>query len=66
MKNKDSKTEKPCNIDIVMARFTTYKICRDHSNRTGFFIVNVPEAKQYGLGFQVNIKGTLYGFSVHS
>jgi hypothetical protein len=50
-----------------MARFfTTYKIKRNHSNKTQFFIVNVKEANQYGFGFQINIKGTLYGFSIHS
>ena len=57
---------KVCIIAFVMARFTTYKIKRNHSNSTELFFVNVPEAKQYGLGFQLNYKGTLYGFSVHS
>ena len=51
----------------VIARFFTYyKIKRDHSNKTQIFFVNVKEAKQYGIGFQINIRGTLYGFSVHS
>jgi len=54
-------------IGSVVARyFTTYKIKRDHSNSTELFFVNVPEAKQYGFGFQLNYKGTMYGFSVHT
>jgi len=54
-------------IQLVIARFfTTYKIKRDPSNKTQFFFVNVKEAKQYGMGFQINIKGVIYGFSVHS
>lgn len=42
----------------------TYKIKRDHSNKTGFFIVNVPEVNQLGFGFQINSRGTVYGFSI--
>ena len=57
---------KQCISSIVMAHFTTYKIVRDHSNKTGVFVVNVPEARQYGFGVQFNIKGTLYGLSIHS
>ena len=52
---------------VVISRYITIiKINRDHSNGNGFFIVNVPEAKQYGIGFTLYIKGTLYGFSVHN
>jgi hypothetical protein len=58
---------KALHIGSVVARyFTTYKIKRDHSNSTELFFVNVPEAKQYGFGFQLNYKGTMYGFSVHT
>ncbi len=45
---------------------TLYKIKRDHANNTRFFIVNAPEVSQYGIGCQVNIKGTLYGISIHT
>ena len=34
---------------------TTYKIKRETDNKTGFFIVNVPEANHLGLGFQIRI-----------
>lgn len=44
--------------------FTKYKINRDHNNKTGFFVVKVPEAKQLGIGFQFNYLGTLYGISL--
>ena len=45
--------------------FTKYKITpRDHNNKAGFFIVKVPEAKQLGIGFQFNFRGTLYGISI--
>lgn len=50
-----------------MARFlTTYKIKRNHSDKTGFFIVNVKDVMQYGIGFQIKINGILYGISIHS
>lgn len=45
---------------------TIIKVKRDHSTKTGFFRVSVPEAKQYGFGFMIYIKGILYGFSVHN
>lgn len=43
-----------------------FKINRNYDNKTNFFFVNVKEANQYGFGFQINYKGTLYGFSIHS
>ena len=45
---------------------TPYKIKRNHSDKTCFFIVNVKEVRQYGIGFQINIKGILYGVSFHT
>lgn len=45
-------------------RFTKYKIVRDHDNKTCFFKVSVDEINQWGLGFQISIRGTLYGFSI--
>lgn len=45
---------------------TVYRIRRDHYNRTGFFRVCVPEAGHYGIGFQVRIRGVLYGVSIHT
>lgn len=62
-----NEAQKQCTIHNVIARFfTAYKIKRVYSNKTQFFFVNVKEAKQYGIGFQINIKGALYGFSIHS
>ena len=43
---------------------TTYKIKRNHGNKTKFFIVNVKEVRQYGVGFQINLKGIVYGISL--
>jgi hypothetical protein len=51
---------------VIRRYVTIIKVKRNHSKKTGFFIVNVPEAKQYGLGFTMYIKGTVYGFSVHN
>jgi hypothetical protein len=53
-------------IHKIKRYITPYKIKRDHDNKTTFFFVNAPEVKQYGVGFQLNIKGTLYGLSIHS
>jgi hypothetical protein len=47
-------------------RLTFYRITRDHADKTEFFWVNVPEASQYGFGFQLNCRGTLYGISLHT
>ncbi len=47
-----------------MMALNPYKVKRNHSNNTGFFIVNIPEIEQYGLGFQINIRGTVYGLSI--
>ncbi len=44
---------------------TTYRIKRNHSNETGFFIVNVQKVHQVGIGFQLNIFGVLYGISIY-
>jgi hypothetical protein len=52
--------------NVMRRYFTTYKIKRDHSRRTGFFVVNVPEENQFGFGFQLNLNGTLFGFSIHT
>lgn len=45
-------------------KLTIYKIKRDHDNKTGFFIVNVPEANQLGVGFQARIGEYVYGISL--
>jgi hypothetical protein len=47
-------------------RLTLYRIARDHSDATGFFWIDVPEAAQRGFGFQLNCRGTLYGISLHT
>lgn len=54
--------------NVMFRYFTTYKIKRDHSRRTGFFVVNAPEENQFGFGFgfQLNLNGTLFGFSMHT
>lgn len=44
-------------------QLTPYRIKRNHSNETGFFIVNVPEVNQYGIGFQLRRGAYVYGFS---
>jgi hypothetical protein len=41
-----------------------YSIIRDHSNETGFFVVNEPEGTTSGFGFQINLFGTVYGISI--
>ncbi len=46
--------------------FTLINVKRNHSTESGFFIVNVPEVKQYGFGFTLYIKGSVYGFSIHN
>jgi hypothetical protein len=61
-------SQKPqLNIGAVISRYVTIiKVKRNHSTESGFFIVNVPEVKQYGFGFTIYIKGMVYGFSVHN
>jgi hypothetical protein len=49
-----------------MRYLTIIKVKRNHSTKNGFFIVNIPEAKQYGFGFAIYFKDTLYGFSIHN
>lgn len=51
---------------VISRYFTLIKAKRDHSTRSGFFIVNVSESKQYGFGFTLFVKGVVYGFSVHN
>jgi len=43
---------------------TLYKINRDHSRKLGCFRVNVPEAGQNGVGFQLPTAPFVYGASV--
>lgn len=45
-------------------KINAYVIERDHSNKTQFFRVNVPEAGQRGIGFQVRFGPKVYGVSV--
>lgn len=45
---------------------TVYRVKRDHSDTTGFFAIEVPEASQRGFGFQCSFRGVVYGFSVHT
>jgi len=45
---------------------TLFRIKRDHSDDSCFFTVSVPEVDQYGAGLQVNVRGVLYGASVHT
>lgn len=45
-------------------KINPYKIVRDHDNETRFFRVEVEEIEQWGIGFQISINGTLYGFSI--
>lgn len=45
-------------------KFTKYKIKRDHCAECGFFRVDVPEANQWGFGFQIHIYDSVYGFSI--
>jgi len=59
-------TKKLILYDVISRYLTIIKVERDHGTSNGFFIVNVPEVKQYGFGFTVYIKGTVYGFSVHN
>jgi len=47
-------------------RLTLYRIVRDHSDATGFFWIDVPEASHRGVGFQLNCRGTLYDISSHT
>lgn len=47
----------------MSSRLTPYCITRGHQNKTGFYIIFVPETFECGLGFQVNVRGTLYGLS---
>jgi hypothetical protein len=51
---------------VISRYITIINVKRDHSTESGFFIVNVQEAKQYGIGFTIYIKGTVYGFSIHN
>lgn len=50
----------------IAGRLTLYRIKRDHSDRTEFFWIDVPEVKQCGVGFQLNLRGVLYGVSIHT
>lgn len=50
----------------LAGRLTLYRIERDHSDATGFYRIDVPEVRQRGVGFQLNIRGVLYGISVHT
>ncbi len=50
----------------IGGRFTLYQIRRDHGNDTGFFVVNVPEVRQRGIGFQLAARGVVYGISIHT
>ena len=45
-------------------KFNPYKVRRSYGNKIGFFVVNVPENNQWGLGFQFRCKGIVYGLSV--
>jgi len=47
-------------------KITPYKIRRDHGNRTGFYLVAVPEGVSYrrGVGFQFSFRGVVYGVSL--
>lgn len=47
-----------------MFRINPYRIERDHSNETKFFIVDVREANCYGIGFQFSLRGVVYGISI--
>jgi hypothetical protein len=44
--------------------FTPYRIKRDHDNHTTFFVVDVPEAKQHGVGFQMRMGEYVVGMSI--
>ena len=69
MSNKisDQKEKKQLTLYDVISRYITIiKIKRNCDQRIGLFIVNVPEVKQYGIGFTLYIKGSVYGFSVHN
>lgn len=50
----------------VLERLTIYNIRRDHCNGTGFFVVRVYEVGQVGIGFQLRLRGVVYGFSIHT
>lgn len=50
----------------ICERLTLYRIARDHSDATGFFTIDVPEVRQRGVGFQLNVGGVLYGVSIHT
>ena len=45
-------------------KLNKYKVNRDHARGCGFFRVNVEEIKQWGFGFQISVKGIVYGFSI--
>jgi hypothetical protein len=45
-------------------KLTTYRIQRDHDNRTELFRVSVPEAKQRGFGAQVRFGRWICGISL--
>lgn len=45
---------------------TVYRVRRDHSDEVGFFVVDVPEVSQRGLGFQLRFRGVVYGVSLHT
>ena len=64
--NKETKVPTLSKTAFISRYFTLIKVKRDHSTRSGFFIVNVSESQQYGFGFTRYIKGVVYGFSVHN
>jgi hypothetical protein len=64
-RNNTNKTKRRME-NFISRCITIINIKRNHSKKTGFFIVNVPEVKQYGLGFRFYIKGNVYGFSLHN
>lgn len=43
---------------------TLYAIARDHSRKLEFFRVSVPEARHWGVGFQVPVGPWIVGVSV--
>ena len=54
--------------EFIKKHITLYKIKRHESRpkKTGFFVVNVRYAKQYGLGFQISTNKYDYGLSIYS
>lgn len=51
---------------MITKYITTYAIERDHARDFGFFIVDVPEVKQRGIGFQIAIGKKVFGISIHT